>query len=171
MADAPCPTLRTGIPSLVHLSSKIRLPLTNCPGYGTQNSRICHRQPFCPQIRDSSQGALDILTVCQTQNGQDAISSRISQKEKRFHTTGVPFPRYTHTNGGKGLSPVRSTWPYNIPAPPSPRGISITSKSLKACPSTVKRTSVRTACHPMRPAAPGLMCSKPSAGSGCTLRI
>ena len=53
----------------------------------------------------------------------------------------------------------------NMPDELSVRGISITSKSLKACPSTVKRTSVRTLCQPMIPAAPGLICSKPNFGS------
>ena len=37
---------------------------------------------------------------------------------------------------------------------------SITSKSLKFFPSTVKRTSVRTCCQPCMPAAPGLMCRR-----------
>ena len=53
MADAPRFPLRTPLPHRVHLSSKSRFPLTNCPGYGAQDSRICHRLPLRPQIRDA----------------------------------------------------------------------------------------------------------------------
>lgn len=52
MADAPRSLLRTNFPPRVHWSSKSPFSLTSCPDSDAQNSRICHRLPFHPEIRD-----------------------------------------------------------------------------------------------------------------------
>ena len=51
------------------------------------------------------------------------------------------------------------------------RGISIISRSLNGPLSAVNLTSVRTVCHPCKPAAPGFIWSSPSRLSYSTFRI